>query len=200
MRIETVELEGPTLRLTPISKGCLPELTAAALSSPSIWEHIPYRVQSATDVEALLERATALSATGTGCVFATRLRESGALVGGTSIMAIDESLPSVEIGFTWLVPRWQRTRVNSEAKLLQLAHCFDALRCERVEFKTDIRNLRSRAALARIGATQEGILRAHRKRLDGSLRDSVMFSIVASEWPHVRQALLEKLRDEIGEF
>ena len=102
-------------------------------------------------------------------------------------------MPSVEIGGTWIVPRHQRTAVNSEAKLLQLTHCFDVLGCARVELKTDIRNERSRAAILRLGATQEGILRSHMRRADGSLRDSVLFSIVAGEWPSVRDRLQRAL-------
>ena len=123
----------------------------------------------------------------------TRLRDSGKIVGGSSILLIDPELPTVEIGFTWILPEWQRTHVNTEAKLVQLTHCFESLGSGRVELKTDIRNQRSRAAIARIGATEEGVLRAHRRRLDGSLRDSVLFSILASEWPVVRDALRARL-------
>jgi RimJ/RimL family protein N-acetyltransferase len=194
MRLASSELEGSMVRLTPVTRARLPALTRAALSNPAIWEHIPYRVASAADVEAMLERWLGLEAQGTALGFATCLRETGEIIGGTSIMLIDEALPSVEIGATWIVPDYQRTRVNSEAKLLQLTHCFEVLHCERVEFKTDIRNLRSRAAIARIGAQEEGTLRAHRRRLDGSLRDSVLFSIIASEWPGVRAALQRKLQ------
>ena len=99
---------------------------------------------------------------------------------------MDPDTPSVEIGSTWIVPEWQRTRVNTEAKYLQLSHCFETLGIARVELKTDARNDRSRAAMRRIGATEEGTFRSHMRRHDGTLRDSVFFSIVADEWPAVK--------------
>ncbi|HKU42253.1 MAG TPA: GNAT family protein [Polyangiales bacterium] len=193
MQIETRALEGPSLRLTPVSRECLPELTEAMLSAPHIWEHIPYAMQTPADIRAVVEHWCKRHERGDALSCATRLRESGRIVGGSSIVLIDPQLPTVEIGFTWILPAWQRTHVNTEAKLVQLTHCFDVLGCGRVELKTDIRNLRSRAAIARIGGTQEGILRAHRRRPDGSLRDSVLFSILASEWPAVRERLTSKL-------
>jgi RimJ/RimL family protein N-acetyltransferase len=98
----------------------------------------------------------------------------------------------VEIGATWLTPAVQRTPINTEAKYLLLEHAFDQLECIRVEFKTDARNARSRAALERIGATEEGTLRHHMIMPDGHLRDSVYFSILRTEWPEVR-ASLERL-------
>jgi N-acetyltransferase len=194
MKLDSPHLEGPHVLLTPVDRALLPELTAAALSSSQIWQHIPYRMQTPADIAGVVERWLALARAGTTVAFATRWRATGEIVGGTSIMQIDPTLPSVEIGFTWIVPAWQRTAVNSEAKLLQLQHCFEVWGCERVEFKTDIRNLRSRAALAGIGATEEGVLRAQRRRLDGSLRDSVLFSIIASEWPGVRERLRARMQ------
>jgi N-acetyltransferase len=193
MQLDSPALEGTDVVLTPVDRACLPEYTAAALCAPSIWEHIPVRMQSAADIEAMVEHWIAARSAGEKVAFATRWRATGEIVGGSSLMLVDGALPTVEIGFTWIVPRWQRSCVNTQAKLLQLSHCFDVLGCGRVELKTDIRNLRSRAAIARIGGVQEGVLRAHRRRLDGSLRDSVLFSILASEWPQVRDALRRKL-------
>jgi RimJ/RimL family protein N-acetyltransferase len=187
-----LELVGPFVHLTPVDRVSLSELTAAMLSAPEIWQHIPFCMATEDDITGVVGRAIEAQRNGRSIMFATRLREGGEIIGGTSLFAIDDLLPSVEIGFTWIVPRWQRTRVNTEAKLLQLGHCFEVLRCERVELKTDVLNLRSRAAIARIGATQEGVLRAQRRRLDGSLRDSVLFSIIASEWPTVRAALQQR--------
>lgn len=197
MQLDSPALEGQHVLLTPVDRACLPQYTAAALSSPSIWEHIPVRMQTAADVEAMFEHWISSRLRGEKVAFATRLRETGEIVGGTSLMLIDGALPTVEIGFTWIVPRCQRSPVNTEAKLLQLSHCFDVLGCGRVELKTDIRNLRSRAAIARIGGVEEGVLRAHRRRLDGSLRDSVLFSILASEWPDVRDALRRRLEPSV---
>jgi N-acetyltransferase len=193
MTLTPVPLEGSAVRLTPLGETMLAELTTVALSAPAVWAHIPYRMATEEDIRRATGHALALQARGELISFATRLRASGELVGGTTIRTVDAAVPSVEIGGTWIVPRHQRTAVNSEAKLLQLAHCFDVLGCARVELKTDIRNERSRAAILRLGATQEGILRSHMRRADGSLRDSVLFSIVASEWPTVRQRLQQSL-------
>jgi RimJ/RimL family protein N-acetyltransferase len=106
---------------------------------------------------------------------------------------IDPLVPSLEIGATWVVPRCQRTHVNTEAKRLMLAHAFDALGCARVELKTDERNDRSRAAILRLGAQEEGTHRNHMRRADGSLRNSVYFSITREDWPGVRRRLDARL-------
>jgi RimJ/RimL family protein N-acetyltransferase len=121
--------------------------------------------------------------------FAQILRATGEIAGSTSFLAIEPAHRRLEIGATWLNPRHQRTGANTEAKLLLLRHAFEALGCERVEFKTDAENKASRAALARIGAREEGTLRSHMGRLDGSRRDSVYFGVIAPEWPHVRAHL-----------
>lgn len=194
MRLDTPTLIGQTIRLTPLTPECLPELTRAALCAPEIWQHIPYRVQTEADVVALLRGSLEEHAAGTRTPFATRLGSSGELIGGSSFFLTNKTVPTVEIGATWIVPAWQRSAVNTEAKLLQLGHCFEVLGCQRVELKTDIRNLRSRAAIARLGAREEGVLRSHMRRADGSLRDTVMFSIIAAEWPEVRDRLTQRLR------
>jgi N-acetyltransferase len=191
MRIECPSLVGQTVQLTPLTADDLPELTRAALSAAEIWQHIPLRVQRAQDVQTMLQQALADQ---TRIALTTRLRASGELIGSTSLYLTNPSVPTVEIGFTWIVPAWQRSAVNTEAKLLQLGHCFDTLGCQRVELKTDSLNLRSRAAIARLGAREEGTLRCHMRRADGTLRDSVMFSIVAAEWPDVRERLCQRLR------
>ena len=189
MRLDPAVLEGGVVHLAPLSRADLPELTRAALAAPEIWQHIPYPMRTPHDVEAFVARALLEHEQGTRLPLTTRLRASGELIGGSSLFLINPSVPSVEIGSTWIVPAWQRSAVNSEAKLLQLRHGFEVLGCERVELKTDIRNLRSRAAIARLGAREEGVLRAHMRRTEGSLRDTVMFSIVAPEWPEVRERL-----------
>jgi N-acetyltransferase len=113
-------------------------------------------------------------------------------IGSTSYPNLDPQHRRLEIGGTWITPAWQRSAVNTEAKYLQLSHAFDTLGCIRVEFKTDALNLKSRRALARIGAVEEGTLRNHMVMPDGRLRHSVYFSIVDSEWPTVK-AHLERL-------
>ena len=193
-RLESPTLEGELVRLTPLTAECLPEFTRAALSAPEVFQHIPFPMRTEEDVRSILESVLRAQREGTRVPFATRLRATGELIGSTSLYFNSTPfLPAVEIGFTWILPAWQPTAINTEAKLLQLSHCFDVIGCPRVELKTDIRNLRSRAAIARLGAREEGILRAHMRRADGSLRDTVMFSIIASEWPEVRERLQQRL-------
>ncbi len=188
-----VALEGPTLALTPLLPADLPEVTAIALAYPELWTHIPYPMRTAGDVERALERALAGSARGLVLPFATRLRSRGEVVGSSSLFLIDALVPSLEIGATWVVPRCQRTHVNTEAKRLMLAHAFEALGCARVELKTDERNERSRSAIARLGAREEGTHRNHMRRADGTLRNSVYFAITADDWPDVRRRLDDRL-------
>ncbi len=193
MNLTPTDLRGAVVALTPLTPSDLQELTEAALSSPSIWEHIPYRVRTPAEVAALLDMQLGMQSRGVAICFATRLAASGVMIGGTSIRLVDALVPSVEIGGTWITPPHQRTRVNTEAKRSMLAHCFETLGCARVELKTDERNLRSQAAIARIGAQREGVLRDHMRRADGSLRSSVLFSMLAPEWPAVRAKLDARL-------
>jgi RimJ/RimL family protein N-acetyltransferase len=193
MNLTPIPLEGTIVSLIPIAPELFPRLIEAALSAPEVWTHVPYAMRNASDVAQALDRAIALQNRGEAITFATCLG-SGEVAGGTSLRVVDHHLPSVEIGATWVLPRWQRTAVNTEAKLLQLQYCFEQLECQRVELKTDIRNERSQRAIARIGARREGVLRAHMRRLDGTLRDSVLFSIVHGEWPDVKEQLRVRQR------
>jgi RimJ/RimL family protein N-acetyltransferase len=126
--------------------------------------------------------------------FVTCLKPDGKVIGSTRFGNIDTANRKAEIGWTWIAPRWQRTAVNTEAKMLMLTHAFEVWNCIRVEFKTDALNERSRDAILRIGARQEGILRNHMVTDSGRFRDSVYFSIIESEWPAVKSALQNKLR------
>jgi RimJ/RimL family protein N-acetyltransferase len=193
MHLTPSTLDGRAVRLEPLSPVDLPELTRVALSVPEVWTHIPYPMRTTDDVARTLSHLLELSRRAEVLPFATRLRATGELVGGTSLRVVDSALPSIEIGGTWIVPAWQRTHVNTEAKLLQLRHCFERLGCARVELKTDVRNTRSRAAILRLGALEEGVLRSHMRRADGSLRDSCLFSILATEWPVVQTRLEARL-------
>ena len=191
--LTATELIGARVCLEPISAEILPELTRVALSVPEVWTHFAIPMRNDSEIERTVTHALERQRAGEWAVFATRLAGARELIGGTSVRVVDRAVPSVEIGGTWIVPRWQRTAVNTEAKLLQLTHCFEQLGCQRVELKTDVRNLRSQAAIARIGASREGVLRAHMRRPDGSLRDSVLFSMLASEWPEHRERLRARL-------
>jgi RimJ/RimL family protein N-acetyltransferase len=140
-----------------------------------------------------VDSTLALLAKTGGAMFVTRDRATSRIVGSTTCYVTDRRHRRIEIGFTWLAPSAQRTFVNTEAKYLQLRHCFESAGAIRVEFKTDARNARSRAAILRIGATEEGTLRSHMICWDGYRRDSVYFSITEPEWPSVRARLEERL-------
>jgi N-acetyltransferase len=193
MQIAPVVLRGSTVRLEPYTAAQLEEVAAAALSAPELFRFIPSRMQSRADLVERFATAERLMASGSGVFFVTRLEATGDAVGSTSMILTDPAHRRIEIGFTWIVPRMQRTVVNTEAKLLQLTHAFEALGAVRVEFKTDARNERSRKAILRIGAKEEGPLRSHMICWDGHRRDSVYFSILDREWPEVKARLVKRL-------
>jgi RimJ/RimL family protein N-acetyltransferase len=188
MKVEPVVLDGKLVRLEPVEPRHAPGLWQAA-SDPVIWRWFPYRIGSLAETEQMIAVARAGAAAGSMLAFAQVLRATGEVAGSTSYLAIEPAHRRLEIGATWLNPRFQRTGANTEAKLLLLGHAFEKLGCRRVEFKTDSDNRPSRTALARIGATEEGTLRSHMVRQDGGRRDSVYFSVIDEEWPRVRSRL-----------
>jgi RimJ/RimL family protein N-acetyltransferase len=123
---------------------------------------------------------------------------SGTIVGSTRFGGMDATHRRVEIGWTWIVREWRRTAVNTEAKYLMLRHAFEVLGCNRVEFKTDELNERSRTALRRLGAREEGVFRNHMVTVSGRVRNTVYYSIINSEWPEVKIRLEEKLHRPTG--
>ncbi len=191
MDLQPVILEGALVRLEPLAARHAAGLWAAA-QDPAIWRWFPFRVTSLAQAEQMIAFANAGAEQGSQLSFAQILRATGEIAGSTSYLAVEAPHLRLEIGATWLNPRHQRTGADTEAKLLLLRHAFEQLGCRRVEFKTDSENRQSRAALARIGATEEGTFRSHMVRLDGSRRDSVYFSVTDTEWPGVR-SLLEAL-------
>jgi RimJ/RimL family protein N-acetyltransferase len=188
-------LEGPTIRLEPLGRHHLDGLCEAGLH-PSLWRLTVSRLADRTDMQRYLDTALAEQRAGSSVPFATVLKDGGLVIGSTRFGSLTPEHRRVEIGWTWLAPRWQRTGANTEAKYLMLRHAFETWRCLRVEFKTSALNKRSRAAIRRIGATEEGILRRHMVNDDGTLRDSVYFSIIAEEWPDVRR----RLEDMMGAY
>jgi RimJ/RimL family protein N-acetyltransferase len=190
--VEPITLEGSAVRLEPLSLEHLPALINVGLEA-DIWRWMPRPVNSPADMRAFIEAALDALAAGTEMPFATIDRASGMVVGSTRFMAIEPRHRRLEIGYTWLAPAWQRTAINTDAKLLMLAHAFGVLGALRVEFKTDALNERSRAALAGIGAQEEGTLRWHILTESGRRRDSVYFSVIEEEWPRVRQHLERRL-------
>jgi RimJ/RimL family protein N-acetyltransferase len=194
MVVEPVTLEGQFIRLEPLSLEHHAQLCAVGLDE-ELWRWIPHAVGTSDEMRADIETALEWQAAGTALPFATIARATGRAIGSTRFGNIDRANRHVEIGWTWLGKKWQRTAANTEAKYLMLRHAFDTWRCLRVEFKTDSLNERSRAALLRIGAKEEGIFRNHVITWTGRIRHSVYYSIVDSEWADVRADLEKKLSE-----
>jgi RimJ/RimL family protein N-acetyltransferase len=192
MKIEPITLEGAHVRLEPLSQSHHEALCAVGLD-PEIWQWIPYRALTREDMTAYIQGALDAQKAGTVLPWATIERTSGQPIGSTRYLNIDIPNKHVEIGSTWIGRAWQRTVVNTEAKYLMLRHAFETLGCMRVELKTDSLNTKSRNAIQRIGAKQEGIFRNHMVTWSGRIRDSVYFSIIDSEWPSVKADLEAKL-------
>lgn len=190
--VEPVVLEGDHVRLEPLSSDHLSGLTDVGLDA-EIWRWMPMFVQAPMDMRTLIDEALAEAQAGTQVPFATVERASGRPVGSTRFLSIEPRHRRLEIGWTWLAPAWQRSVVNTEAKLLMLRHAFEKLGALRVEFKTDALNERSRAALLAIGAIEEGTLRHHMVMPNGRRRDSVYFSVLEEEWPRVHGHLESRL-------
>jgi N-acetyltransferase len=188
-----VVLEGKVVRLEPLALHHLDALCAVGLE-PSLWALTTSRIATRGDMQRYVEAALGEQAVGSALPFATVERATNTVVGSTRYGNIVPQHRRAEIGWTWIAPRWQRTAVNTEAKYLMLRHAFDVMACRRVELKTSALNARSRAAMLRIGATEEGTLRRHMVQPDGSARDSVYFSVIDEEWPAVRKRLEEMLR------
>ncbi len=149
-------------------------------------------VPKAADAEAWVSVALQKYAQGIEVPFAVRDAD-GALAGSTRLYDLDPSVPKLSIGYTWYAPRVQRTGLNTEAKLLLLTHAFETLGCVSVYLETSWFNHASRTAIARLGAKQDGVLRNHRRHADGTLRDTVVFSILDSEWPGVKSNIRHRL-------
>jgi len=192
MVIRPVVLDGTVVRLEPLSLDHLPGLIEIGLE-PELWRWTTQVVRTPEEMETYVRGALAEQEAGRALPFATIEQASGRVAGSTRFAAIEPAHRRVEIGWTWLASRWQRTAMNTEAKYLMLRHAFEQWGCVRVEFKTDVRNTRSRQALLRIGAKEEGTLRSHIITATGRIRDTVYFSVLASEWPAVRAALEAKL-------
>ena len=191
----SLTLEGSVVRLEPIQREHAKLFWDVAKNDlEDIFRWIPYTMKTPEDFERLVDKAFTEQERGESVVFATVECSTGRAIGSTRFMNIDRVNRRVEIGSTWIAPAWQRTAVNTEAKYLMLRHAFEAWGCARVELKTDALNEKSRNAILRIGAKEEGTLRRHVVTWTGRIRDSVYFSILDSEWPEVKTRLEEKLR------
>ena len=188
-------LEGATVRLEPLSLDHVAGLVEVGLL-PEIWQWTTVRIESEADMRGYVETALAEQARGVSLPFATVLRESGVsgkVVGSTRFGNVTPENRRVEIGWTWISPAWQRTAVNTEAKLLMLRYAFETLGCIRVELKTHHENFKSQQAMERLGAVREGVFRNHVIQPDGTLRHSVYYRIAVEDWPAVKVGLEAKL-------
>jgi RimJ/RimL family protein N-acetyltransferase len=203
--LETAVLQGTYIRLEPLEHRHVDGLVAASSADSELyrWSPVP---QGKAEAAKYVETALSWRQAGTAVPFAIIRSSDGAVIGSTRFWNIERwawpprhpsqgrSTPDAcEIGYTWLTKSAIRTAANTEAKLLMLQHAFETWQVVRVCFHTDSRNQRSRAALERIGAKFEGVLRAHRMAADFIPRDSMRFSIIAAEWPEVKQRLLQRL-------
>jgi N-acetyltransferase len=192
--VTPITLEGSAVRLEPIRRDHADDFWEIAKDAlDDIFQWIPYRMKTREDFQRLVEKAFDEQKRGESIVFATVERGSRRVIGSTRFMNIDRTNRRVEIGSTWIAPPWQRTTVNTEAKYLMLRHAFEEWKCFRVELKTDALNQKSRNAILRIGAKEEGTLRRHVLTWTGRVRDSVYFSILDTEWPEAKSALAQKI-------
>lgn len=189
--IRAIALEVAGVRLEPLGPQHRAGLAAAA-DHPEIWAHMPMPGNGAA-FGAWFEAALAIARSGKEAVWAVRTLADGQLVGSTRYLAVEPAHRRVEVGHTWYEPAVWATAVNPACKFALFRYGFEALALNRIELKTDNRNTRSQAAIAKLGATREGVFRAHMVRRDGSLRDSVYFSVVRADWPSVRQRLASRL-------
>ncbi len=190
-----VALEGNVVRLEPLRAEHIPLLWEAAKDDAiAIFRWIPFAMQTEPGFQSVMEHVLEEQERGVSLGFATVDRKTERLIGSTRFLNIDPANLRVEIGSTWIVPSAQRTAVNTEAKYLMLRHAFEEWKCVRVELKTDALNERSRAAILRLGAKEEGRFRKHWIVWDGRVRDTLCFSIVDTEWPNVREKLEARLR------
>lgn len=193
MNITPVTLSNQWVNLEPISLDHAEDLFNIGQQDRD-WLYLPRPCfQSLTDTQDWIQEALNLAEKRKHITFVIKDRQHNQIAGSTRFLNIRPEHKGLEVGYTWLGAEFQRSHVNTATKLCLLQYAFDALGCIRVELKTDVRNLRSRKAIARIGATEEGHLRQHMIVQNGHLRDSVLFSILHTEWPVIRQALMNSL-------
>jgi RimJ/RimL family protein N-acetyltransferase len=184
-----VTLAGRLVRLEPLVSAHHDDLVRAS-GDPEVWRHISFgSLAEPGRMRAWIEAKAAEQAAGTWLPFAVIDLARGRAVGSTSYLDISARDRRLEIGGTWLGREVWRTGINTECKFLLLRHAFETLGCLRVQLKTDLLNVRSQTAITRLGAVREGVLRAHMRRGDGTQRDTVMFSIIAAEWPAAKARL-----------
>jgi N-acetyltransferase len=192
LHIEPVTLSTDRLTLRPLSLADVPALGKAA-SDGELWEKKTTTVPQPEGFEIYVQKALELQEAGLALPFATVVNDGNRVIGSTRFMNIDAAHHRVEIGTTWIAKSWQRTFVNTHAKYLMLRHAFEQLGCNAVELRTHRLNDQSRAAIERLGAKFDGILRQHMIMPDGHIRDTAVYSIVREEWPEVKARLERRL-------
>ncbi|CAN5483281.1 GNAT family protein [soil metagenome] len=195
MKIIPVTLKGDNVQLEPLQIGHCESLCEFCLDE-ELWRWTVNLVKTRDDMLRYVETALEEQHNGMSLPFVTIERKSNKIVGSTRFGNIDTGNRKAEIGWTWIDSQWQQTFVNTEAKLLMLTHAFEVWRCIRVEFKTDALNVRSRNAILRVGAKEEGFLRNHMITDSGRFRNSVTFSIIDEEWESVKANLRSKLKKQ----
>lgn len=185
-------LSGRNVNLLPLHPSHAPHLYAVG-DDPELWRLVPNRMQSQADMDEYVRVALEGRDRGECLPFAIQSRSSCTLIGSTRYYALNPAHRNLEIGYTWLTPSEWRTVANTECKLLLLRHAFEFLGCVRVALRTDSRNLRSRRAIERLGATREGIFRKHMILPEGYVRDTVYYSLTEAEWPKTRDFLAAEL-------
>ncbi len=194
MILESIVLTGEHIELEPLRLDHVGPLCEFGLNE-ELWSLTVNRITNESEMRAYVESALADQEKGIALPFATKLTDSNKIVGSTRFGNIDLQNRKAEIGWTWVDPQWQRSFVNTEAKLLMLTHAFEVWGCVRVEFKTDELNTKSREAILRLGAVEEGTLRNHMITETGRFRNSVYFSVIDSEWEAVKAGLVRRLRN-----
>jgi RimJ/RimL family protein N-acetyltransferase len=192
MIIDLITLSGQYVRLEPLSMQHYDALWAIGQDA-ELWKWTPYQITTPDKMHAYIKAALDGQEIGTALPFVTIWQATNEIVGSTRFGNIDAGNHHVEIGWTWIDRRWQRTPVNTEAKFLMLQHAFEKWHCIRVEFKTDELNEKSQRAIERLGALREGVSRHHMIVESGRYRNSVYYSIINDEWPQVKANLQELL-------
>ena len=192
-----VELEGHGVRLEPLNASHTDALRAAA-SDGRLWELWFTAVPQPDTVDAYIQAAIDGQSAGQMLPWAVRELTQGRIVGSTRYHDIVAAIDRVEIGYTWYGRSWQRTHINTACKLLLFQHAFETLGCQVVALRTDKFNFASQRAIERLGAKKDGVIRHHQARRDGTVRDSVMYSVLLSEWQDIRRHLLLRLARHSG--
>lgn len=197
MKIEPRQLEGYGVRLEPLVAGHQADLRTAA-GDGRLWELWYTSVPEPDGVAAYIADALAAQVAGTMLPWAVRELESGVIAGTTRYHDIIADAERVEIGYTWYAQRWQKTHVNTACKLLLFEHAFERLGCQVVGLRTDNFNVASQRAIEALGARKDGVIRHQQRRRDGTVRDTVMYSVLANEWPDIKRHLRFRLRRHGG--